>query len=103
MELEIFQKVMAERFAAFDRESGPFFLMTVLSAEVGELAEAIKNDNLGEVSEELADVIFSAVSIANVYGIDVASGLKEKYLDKTSKEISKTWTEPYLGKRIDDL
>jgi NTP pyrophosphatase (non-canonical NTP hydrolase) len=103
MELEIFQKEMAKRFAAFDRESGPFFLMTVLSAEVGELAEAVKNDDQDGVSEELADLIFTAVSLANIYDIDLSKALEEKYLKRTAKEISKTWEEPYLGKRVDEL
>ncbi len=103
MKLEIFQNAMAERFAEFDKKSGPFFLMTVLTAEVGELAEAVKNDDHSGVSEELSDVVFSAVSLANIYGIDLTKALEEKYLNKTSKEISKTWTEPYLGKRVDEL
>jgi NTP pyrophosphatase (non-canonical NTP hydrolase) len=103
MELKIFQKEMAERFATFDRKSGPFFLMTVLSAEVGELAEAVKNEDPSGVSEELADIVFSAVSLANIYDIDLTKALEEKYLNKTSKEISKSWTEPYLGKRVDEL
>ncbi len=103
MELEIFQKEMADRFAAFDRKSGPFFLMTVLSAELGELAEAVKNDDHPEVSEELADLIFTAVSLANIYDINLSKALEEKYLKRTAKEISKTWEEPYLRKRVDEL
>ncbi|GBE17713.1 mazG nucleotide pyrophosphohydrolase domain protein [archaeon BMS3Abin16] len=103
MELERFQQEMAKRFAEFDRESGPFFLMTVLTAELGELAEAVKNDDPTGVSEELADLIFTAVSIANIYDLDISNALEEKYLNKTSKEISKGWTEPYLGKRTDTL
>jgi NTP pyrophosphatase (non-canonical NTP hydrolase) len=95
--------MMKNRFANFDKKSGPFFLMTVLSAEVGELAEAVKNEDPSGVTEELADIVFSAVSLANVYDIDLTKALEEKYLNKTSKEISKSWTEPYLGKRVDEL
>jgi len=56
MDLKEFQEEMAARFAEFDRESGPFFLMTVLTAELGELAEAVKNDDRDGVSEELSDL-----------------------------------------------
>ncbi|MFV2040546.1 MAG: MazG nucleotide pyrophosphohydrolase domain-containing protein [Candidatus Hydrothermarchaeales archaeon] len=103
MELEIFQKEMAERFAAFDKKSGPFFLMTVLTAEMGELAETVKNDDPGRVSEELADLVFTAVSIANIYGINLSNALEEKYLNRSTKEISEKWKEPYLGKRVERL
>ncbi|GBE56074.1 mazG nucleotide pyrophosphohydrolase domain protein [archaeon BMS3Bbin16] len=103
MELERFQQEMAKRFAEFDRESGPFFLMTVLTAELGELAEAVKNDDPTGVSEELADLIFTAVSIANIYGINLSKALSEKYLDRNIKEISNEWKEPYLGKRAERL
>ncbi len=103
MDLEIFQKEMAKRYAEFDKTSGQFFLMTVLTAEVGELAEAVKNEDSSGVSEELADVVFSAVSIANIYGIDLSKALEEKYTSRSAKEISKTWKEPSLGKRVDDL
>ncbi|MFQ5800746.1 MAG: MazG nucleotide pyrophosphohydrolase domain-containing protein, partial [Candidatus Hydrothermarchaeales archaeon] len=91
---------MAERFRDFDKKSGPFFLMTVLTAEIGELADAVKNEEKERITEELADVVFAAVSIANIYDIDLSSALGEKYLNRDVSEISAKWAEPYLGKRL---
>lgn len=103
MDLKLFQKEMAHRFKDFDKKSGPFFLMTVLTAELGELADAVKKEEKERIREELADVVFGAVSLANIYGIDLTTVLKEKYLSKDVKEISKKWAEPYLGERLDEL
>lgn len=103
MNLKMFQREMTDRFKDFDRESGPFFLMTVLTAELGELADAVKKEEKERIQEELADVVFGAVSIANIYDIDLSKALKEKYLTKDVKEISKKWAEPYLGERLEEL
>jgi NTP pyrophosphatase (non-canonical NTP hydrolase) len=100
MDLSEFQGVMKERFGDFDRESGPFFLMTVLSSEVGELADAVKNEDVEGVGEELADVLFALVSIANIYDLDIDSILEEKYLMGDVKELTKKWAEPFLGDRV---
>jgi NTP pyrophosphatase (non-canonical NTP hydrolase) len=99
MELKKFQTDLSEKFRAFDRESGPFFLMTVLLSEIGELTTAVKQDKIESISEELADGIFTLISIANLYDIDVSSALREKYVGKNAQEISKKWAEPYLGNR----
>ena len=103
MDFKLFQKEMADRFKNFDKKSGPFFLMTVLTAEMGELADAVKKEEKEKIQEELADVVFGAVSIANIYDIDLSMALKEKYLSKDVKEISKKWAEPYLGERLEEL
>lgn len=99
MDMESFQRAMADRFKEFDLESGPFFLMTVLTAEVGELAEALKKEDKSGIAEEVGDVIFSALSIANLYDLNIASLLREKYLDRSPSEIAGTWEEPFLGNR----
>lgn len=57
-----------------------------LSEEVGELARAIRKgicmgdsqEIKGTVDEEIWDVIYYALAIANCYGIDVESVIKEK-------------------------
>ena len=103
MDLKLFQKEMADKFKEFDKKSGPFFLMTVLTAELGELADAVKEEKKERIKEELADVVFGAVSLANIYGIDLSKVLKEKYLSKDVKDISKKWVEPCLGERLKDL
>lgn len=57
-----------------------------LSEEVGELAKAIRKDICmsdsqvikGTVDEEIWDVIYYALAIANCYNIDMESVIKEK-------------------------
>lgn len=57
-----------------------------LSEEVGELAQAIRKDVLyknsdnikGTIDEEIWDVIYYALAIANCYDIDVESTIKLK-------------------------
>lgn len=57
-----------------------------LSEEVGELAEAMRKDILyqnsnsikGTIDEEIWDVIYYALAIANCYDIDVESAIKIK-------------------------
>ena len=57
-----------------------------LSEEVGELANAIRKNQLkkegesikGTINEELWDVIYYALALANCYDIDIESTIKEK-------------------------
>ena len=57
-----------------------------LSEEVGELANAIRKNQLkkegesikGTIDEELWDVIYYALALANFYDIDIESVIKEK-------------------------
>ena len=57
-----------------------------LSEEVGELANAIRknkirnnNENIkGTIDEELWDIIYYALALANCYDIDIESVIKEK-------------------------
>lgn len=57
-----------------------------LSEEVGELANAIRKNNTqvytesikGTVDEELWDVIYYVIAIANCYDIDLEKAIKEK-------------------------
>ncbi len=58
-----------------------------LSEEVGELAEAIRKGNIlsdksnsikGTIDEELWDVIYYAIAIANCYNIDLENAIKIK-------------------------
>lgn len=64
-----------------------------LSAENGELCEAINKKDTEEIREEVADVLFVAISIAELEGIDAIEALREitdENLDKnTSKEGNK--------------
>lgn len=57
-----------------------------LSEEVGELANAIRKNEIqhneenikGTINEELWDVIYYAIAIANCYDIDLEKAIKEK-------------------------
>lgn len=57
-----------------------------LSEEVGELAQALQNDQVrkdgaplkGTIDEELWDVIYYVIALANCYHIDLESVIKEK-------------------------
>ena len=57
-----------------------------LSEEVGELAKAIRKNNVreengsvkGTVDEELWDIIYYAIAIANCYSIDLEKVIKDK-------------------------
>ncbi len=103
MEFESFQKVIADKFGVFDKKSSPFFLMTVLTGEMGELANALKSEKNEEIAEELADVVFAAVSLANFFDIDLFLKLEEKYLKRGRKEIAKKWSEPHIASRAKEL
>jgi NTP pyrophosphatase (non-canonical NTP hydrolase) len=103
MNLKKFQERMKERFANFDKKSGPFFLMTLLSAEVGELALALKDDEKEDIAEELSDVTFALVSIANIYDLDLSSAIEKKYSKGNLNEVIKNWVEPFLENRVKEL
>ncbi len=57
-----------------------------LSEEVGELAEALRKNHVrtdgaplkGTIDEELWDVMYYVIALANCYNIDLASIIKEK-------------------------
>jgi NTP pyrophosphatase (non-canonical NTP hydrolase) len=62
-----------------DSERGLFPTFAWFVEEVGELGEALLKRDKAGVSEELADVIAWALSIANLVGIDVEEALRLKY------------------------
>lgn len=77
-----------------------------LQEEVGEMAKAIMNwEMYGErdadnLREECADIFFSLIDVANVYGISLDQACQEK-LDKTKLKINK-WETNY-GARLSKL
>lgn len=54
--------------------------MSVLFEEVGELAEAVRKQDRDGVEEELCDVLFMVLSIANLYDVKPEKMLVEKYI-----------------------
>ncbi len=71
--------MIKELYFRRDAERGKEKTMLWLVEEVGELAEAVRKNDLPAVKEEIADVFAWLVSLANLYGIDLEEALKEKY------------------------
>lgn len=70
--------------------------MAILSEEVGEVARIVarrygeqsekESDSLKDLGEELADVLFVTLCLANQTGIDLDKSWKEKMLMKTERD-----------------
>jgi len=91
MHIAEFQEAMFEKFGREDRKKEKYLLIAALAEEVGELAKATLKKTKKEIAEEIADVIFVAICIANYYDINVETALKEKYLKRSKEEIAKKW------------
>ena len=80
--------------------------MAILTEEVGELARVMsriygeqsfkENEELSDLGEELADVLFVLICIANQTGIDLESSFKEKLEQKTTRDKSRHKDNPKL-------
>jgi NTP pyrophosphatase (non-canonical NTP hydrolase) len=92
MDLAEIQKQIKVRYGTIDNASGLLFLLSVLLEECGELATAVRRKE-ATAKEEVADVIFCALSIANLLPADVDNLLQEKYLLKRVDEVTKSWTD----------
>jgi NTP pyrophosphatase (non-canonical NTP hydrolase) len=92
MDLSDFQREIQERYGEIDRASGSFFLLSVLLEECGELATAIRRQEAA-AAEEVADVVFCALSIANLLEVDVDHLLQQKYLRRGADEVTRSWTD----------
>jgi len=80
MELEELRRKIKEKYYEIDKRSGELFLLAVLFEEVGELAEAVRKRELKSIEEELADVLFMVLSLANYFEVDLESVLVKKYI-----------------------
>jgi NTP pyrophosphatase (non-canonical NTP hydrolase) len=92
MDLAEIQKQIKVRYGTIDKTSGSLFLLSVLLEECGELATAVRRKEATS-KDEVVDVIFCALSIANFLGADVDHLLQEKYLQKGFDEVTKSWTD----------
>lgn len=80
--------------------------MAQLTEEVGEVARIIsrkygeqslkENEELSNLGEELADVLFVLICIANQTGIDLELSFKEKLEQKTKRDKSRHKDNPKL-------
>lgn len=80
MDLKELREIIREKYYETDKRSGELFLLAVLFEEVGELAEAVRKRDLKSIEEELADVLFMVLSLANLFDVDVESKLLEKFV-----------------------
>jgi NTP pyrophosphatase (non-canonical NTP hydrolase) len=92
MDLKEIQEELKSRYGRLDESSGAIFLLSVLIEECGELASAVRR-NKDNAGEEVADVMFCALSLANVIGADIDSLLIDKYLKRDFGDVTKTWND----------
>ncbi|MDG6243928.1 MAG: MazG nucleotide pyrophosphohydrolase domain-containing protein [Methanolobus sp.] len=81
MEISEFQKRMYDLYAHNDRRRGAAATTLWLVEEVGELAEAIRREDMDNIREELADCFAWIAALANLYDIDLEAAFLEKYPD----------------------
>jgi NTP pyrophosphatase (non-canonical NTP hydrolase) len=79
MDLKCVQEAMRKAYYERDKERGLHATFTWLIEEVGELAEAVLEEDMERVREEIADVIAWTLSIANLLGVDVEEAIRRKY------------------------
>ena len=91
MELKNIQNLIKKKYYHLDVRSGPLFLLAVFFEEVGELAEAVRKNEKDKIKEELVDVLFMTLSLANLFNIELEDLLIEKYI---KGDPSKKWDLP---------
>jgi len=79
MEIREFQELIRELYFERDSKRGKEKTMLWLVEEIGELAEAIRKNDLNSIGEEMADVFAWLVSLANLYGVDLENEVRKKY------------------------
>lgn len=79
MNLRCLQNYIKEEYFSRDYSRGLYATFAWLVEEVGELANAILNNDRNNIEEEIADVIAWTLSIANLLGIDVVKAFTKKY------------------------
>jgi NTP pyrophosphatase (non-canonical NTP hydrolase) len=82
--------------------------MVLLTEEVGELARVIartygeqsfkKSDKTADLSEEMADVLFVLICLANQTGIDLTEALRQSMKKKTERDLERHKNNPKLLK-----
>ncbi|MFN3383828.1 MAG: MazG nucleotide pyrophosphohydrolase domain-containing protein [Archaeoglobaceae archaeon] len=88
MKLSEIREILKAKYYPIDAKSSALFLLSVLFEEVGELAESVRKKDLKEIEEELVDVLFMILSLANYFDVDLEAKLIEKYV---KSDPSKKW------------
>jgi NTP pyrophosphatase (non-canonical NTP hydrolase) len=86
--------------------------MAMLTEEVGEVARIMARrygeqsfkptDKDKELGDELADVLFVLICIANQTGVDLNTALEKNLQKKTTRDSSRHWDNEKLDKEISD-
>jgi NTP pyrophosphatase (non-canonical NTP hydrolase) len=87
MKISDFQKIINDIYFKRDSKRGIKATFVWLIEEMGELASIIRKQEIDKkkASEEIADLIAWANSLANLLDIDVEKALVEKYPNKCRK------------------
>jgi len=100
MELNILQKKVDDWIKKYGvRYFNELTNMAQLTEEVGEVARIIsrvygeqsskKNEKINDLGEELADVLFVLICLANQTGVDLEKVFDEKLKKKTKRDIDR--------------
>lgn len=73
------QELIARMYSHKDEARGIDGTFMWLMEEIGELAAALREGTLDELSAEFADVLAWLATIANVAGVDLQRAVHEKY------------------------
>jgi len=79
MHIHEFQEMIREIYFHRDSKRGMEKTFLWFMEEVGELAEALRKDDVKAMEEEFADVLAWLVSLANISGIDIEGAAEKKY------------------------
>ncbi|AGK61284.1 putative pyrophosphatase [Archaeoglobus sulfaticallidus PM70-1] len=79
MKIREFQEMIRRIYFERDKTRGREKTMLWVVEEVGELAEAVRKDDVENIGEEIADITAWIFSLANLYGIDVEKEIVKKY------------------------
>ena len=82
LSIEGFQQHIRDRYYATDSARGTPATFLWFVEEVGELATALHGDDEQNKAEEFADVLAWLCTLANINGVDLASAVRSKYLDR---------------------
>jgi NTP pyrophosphatase (non-canonical NTP hydrolase) len=77
--LPALQQLIQQMYAAKDAKRGIEGTFLWFTAEVGELAEALRAGTAAERAGEFADVLAWLVTLANLTGIDLQTAIEQKY------------------------